>query len=371
MTRGRPDPIPAPDPVPPAPEVTRRPGRGALSCRSGRFEPERVRLDDGWTPEAAPPPPRTHTTEEQVRRAITRNTSPDIPFDRSLNPYRGCEHGCVYCFARPTHAYLGLSPGLDFETRLVARPNIAERLAQELASPRYRPATIALGTATDPYQPVERDRRLTRACLEVLEAAGHPTGVVTKGSLIERDIDILARMAARGILRVGVSLTTLDADLSRRMEPRAPSPARRLAVIRALAQAGVEVRAMVSPVVPGLTDAEIEAILAAAAEAGAVAASWVMLRLPREVSELWQEWLAEHRPDSAGRVMARLREMHGGREYASDWGRRMRGEGAYAQMIAQRFARAARREGLAEHLPPLRTDRFAPLTGGTAQLRLF
>jgi DNA repair photolyase len=361
-------PLPSADGI--APE--RRRGRGATSARPGRFELAREAVDDGWgTLEEALPPLRTQVTEERVQSAIARNTSPDVPFDRSLNPYRGCEHGCIYCFARPTHAYLGLSPGLDFETRLVARPNIATVLEKELGRPRYRPATLALGTATDPYQPIERERRLTRACLEVLEAAGHPVGVVTKGALVERDVDILARMAAQGIARVGFSVTTLDPDLSRRMEPRAPSPARRLAAIRRLSEAGVPVRVMVSPVVPGLTDHEVEAILAAAAKAGAVAASWVMLRLPREVSELWQEWLAEHRPDRAARVMARLREMHGGRDYDPQWGHRMRGEGLHAEMIAQRFARAAKRAGLAEHLPPLRTDRFAPLTGGTRQLRLF
>ncbi|RBI86745.1 radical SAM protein [Rhodosalinus halophilus] len=360
------------DPLPDRVDPARRRGRGAASARSGRFEPAREAVDDGWGTQDEPLPPlRTEVTEERVRSAIARNTSPDVPFDRSLNPYRGCEHGCIYCFARPTHAYLGLSPGLDFETRLVARPNIAEVLARELGNRGYRPATIALGTATDPYQPVERERRLTRACLEVLDAAGHPVGIVTKGALVERDIDILAPMAARGILRVGFSVTTLDPDLARRMEPRAPSPARRLAAIRRLSEAGVPVRVMVSPIVPGLTDHEIEAILAEAAAAGAVAASWVMLRLPREVSELWQEWLAEHRPDRAARVMARLREMHGGRDYAPDWGHRMRGEGVHAEMIAQRFAKAARRAGLAEHLPPLRTDAFAPLTAGAAQLRLF
>jgi DNA repair photolyase len=352
-------------------DPARRRGRGAASARPGRFDAVREAVEDGWGPaETDAPPLRTIVTEERARSAIVRNSSPDVPFDRALNPYRGCEHGCIYCFARPTHAYLGHSPGLDFETKLVARPNIAEVLARELARPGYRPAPLALGTATDPYQPVERARGLTRACLEVLEAAGHPVGVVTKGTLVERDADILARMAARGIARVAISLTTLDADLSRRMEPRAPSPDRRLATIRRLAAAGVEVRVMVAPVVPGLTDHEIDAILEAAAGAGAVAASWVMLRLPREVAPLWREWLAEHRPDRAGRVMARLREMHGGQDYRADWGRRMRGEGVHAELTAQRFAAAARRAGLAERLPPLRTDRFAPLTAGPAQMRL-
>ncbi|WP_371037974.1 PA0069 family radical SAM protein [Rhodosalinus sp. FB01] len=355
-------------------DPARRPGRGAASCRAGRFERHaRVAVEDGWDIAEETPVLRTVVTEEATRRAITRNASPDIPFDRSLNPYRGCEHGCVYCFARPTHAYLGLSPGLDFETRLVARPGIAAALERELSRPSYRPATIALGTATDPYQPVERDRGHTRACLAVLDRFAHPVGVVTRGTVVERDIDILARLAARGLVRVGISLTTLDAGLARRMEPRAPAPARRLAMIRRLSEAGVPVRVMVSPVVPGLTDPELESILAAARQAGAVAASWVMLRLPREVSELWRDWLAEHYPDRAGRVMARLREMHGGRDYASDWGRRMRGEGPYAALVAQRFALASRREGLAEALPELRTDLFAPPpgSGDPAQPSLF
>ena len=265
---------------------------------------------------------------------------------------------------------LGLSPGLDFETRLVARPGADEGLARELSARSYRVDTIAMGTNTDPYQPIEKEYEITRSCLQVLEAFGHPVAVVTKGALIERDIDILARMAARGLARVGVSLTTLDADLSRRMEPRAPSPARRLRMIERLSAAGVPVRVMTSPLVPGLTDHEMEAMLGAGRDAGATSASWIMLRLPREVSGLWQEWLEAQFPDRAQRVMGHLRDMHGGKAYDAAWGRRMRGEGPYAQIVATRFRSAIRRLGLAEQQPPLRTDLFAvpPRTGDQMEL---
>ena len=348
-----------------------RKARGAGSNAAGRFELERGRVDDGWGIPGDAAQIRTEVRMETARSLITYNRSPDLPFDRSINPYRGCEHGCIYCFARPSHAYLGLSPGLDFETRLVARPNAAEVLRAELGKPRYRVQTIALGTNTDPYQPVERDLGITRACLAVLAEFNHPLGIVTKGAMVERDLDILAPMAARGLVRVGVSLTTLDADLSRRMEPRAPAPARRLAAIRRLTAAGVPVRVMTSPVVPGLTDHELEALLAAAAAAGADAASWIMLRLPREVSPLWQEWLQEHAPGRAAKVMARLREMHGGRDYDPRWGHRMRGEGRYAEMIAQRFRAAVKRLGLQEKTPPLRCDLFARPPQAGDQLALF
>ncbi|WP_132546576.1 PA0069 family radical SAM protein [Rhodovulum euryhalinum] len=352
--------------------LARTPGRGAASNpanRYDRFSAEAVA--DGWAPEAELPVLRTELRLERPRRVITRNASPDVPFDRSINPYRGCEHGCIYCFARPGHAWLGLSPGLDFETRLVARPDAPEILARELSAPSYRPRTIAIGTATDPYQPVEGEQRIMRQLLEVLLAFRHPVGIVTRGTLVERDLDILSEMAGMGLVRVGVSLTTLDPRLARAMEPRAPAPERRLATVARLAEAGVEVRAMVAPVIPGLTDHEIEAILARAAGAGAVAATWVMLRLPLEVSGLFQDWLARHRPDRAGRVMARLREMHGGRDYAPDWGRRMRGEGPYAQMIGQRFRVAAARLGLARDLPELRTDLFRVPPKSGDQLSLF
>ena len=353
-------------------EPARRKGRGAVSNASGRFEREaRSEVWDGWDI----PEPRkgfaTQVSEERARSLISWNRSPDLPFDRSINPYRGCEHGCIYCFARPSHAFLGLSPGLDFETRLVAKVNAAEVLARELRTRRYRVAPIAIGTNTDPYQPVERDRGIMRACLEVLRDFRHPVAIVTKGTLIERDLDILAPMARDGLVRVGISVTTLDAGLSRRMEPRVPGPKRRLAVIRALSAAGVPVRMMTSPVVPGLSDHEIEAILAAGKAAGASSASWIMLRLPREVSPLWQEWLAEHYPGRAARVMARLREMHGGKDYDARWGHRMRGEGRYAEMIAQRFRAAARRLGLDAAQPALRCDLFRVPPGAGDQLSLF
>lgn len=350
-----------------------RPGRGAQSNRAGRYEGEARRFEpDGWEPEPDDRRPlRTETRIERPRSAITYNRSPDLPFDRSVNPYRGCEHGCIYCFARPTHAWLGLSAGLDFETRLVARPGIAERLAQELRRPGYRPSTIAIGTNTDPYQPIEKAHGLMRACLRVLQAHRHPVGIVTKGTLIERDMDILSEMAGHGLVRVGISLTTLDAGLSRRMEPRAPAPARRLRTIRRLTEAGVPVRVMTSPVVPGLTDHELEALLGAARDAGAQAASWIMLRLPQEVAVLFREWLAEHCPDRAGRVMRLVRAMHDGQDYDASWFKRMRGQGAHAEMIARRFDLAVRRLGLATHLPPLRCDLFAVPPRAGDQLELF
>ncbi len=348
------------------------PGRGATSNEAGRFERFTTELtEDGWDLPDELPPLRTEVREEMARNLITYNKSPDLPFDRSINPYRGCEHGCVYCFARPTHAYLGLSPGLDFETRLVARPNAAELLRRELSARSYKVATIALGTNTDPYQPIEKNRKITRSCLKVLRDFQHPVGIVTKGALIERDLDILAPMARNGLVRVGISLTTLDRDLSRRMEPRAPSPQRRLGMIRNLTEAGVPVRVMTSPVIPGLTDHELENLLEAGKQAGADAASWIMLRLPREVSALWREWLIEHQPGRAEKVMARLREMHGGREYDPRWGHRMRGEGTYAEMIAQRFKAAVKRLGLSTDMPPLNCAAFAPPPQPGDQLALF
>ncbi len=349
----------------------RRKGRASLTNAAGRYDLAREAIDDGWMQD---PPAEVIPTQirlEQARSVISYNRSPDLPFDRSVNAYRGCEHGCIYCFARPSHAYLGLSPGLDFETQLIARPNVAAVLRQELSKPRYRVATLAMGTNTDPYQPCERDHGLTRACLEVLQQFNHPVAIVTKGVLVERDLDILADMATRGLVRVGISVTTLDPDLSRRMEPRAPTPARRLAVIHRLASAGVPVRIMTSPVVPGLTDHELEALLAAGAEAGADAASWIMLRLPREVSTLWQEWLAEHAPGRAEKVMARLREMHGGRDYDPRWGQRMRGEGEYAAMIGRRFKAACKRLHLNTGITPLRCDLFGRPAQPGDQMALF
>jgi DNA repair photolyase len=350
----------------------RRPGRAAASNSTNRFEKlQREVFADGWSIEEDLPALRTVVTEERARRIITRNTSPDLGFDRSINPYRGCEHGCIYCFARPSHAFLGLSPGLDFETRLIARPDAARVLARELTAPSYRPAIIAIGTNTDAYQPIERDRRIMRDILTVLEEFNHPVGIVTKGTLIERDIDILERMAARGLARVGVSVTTLDAELSRAMEPRVPSPARRIETIRRLAEAGIPVRVMASPLIPALTDHELEPILSEGRAAGAVAASTIPLRLPGEVADLFRDWLDEHAPDRAARVMNRVREMHGGRDYDPAFGKRMTGQGEWARLLKARFDLACKRLGLAQALPPVRTDLFRVPPRPGDQLSLF
>ncbi|MFZ7089688.1 PA0069 family radical SAM protein [Primorskyibacter sp. 2E233] len=349
-----------------------RPGRGAISRDNGRFERfAREDVQDGWDIPEELPVLRTFVSDEVPRSVINYVRSPDLPFDRTLNPYRGCEHGCIYCFARPSHAYLGLSPGLDFETRLVARPSAPQVLARELRAKRYKVAPLAIGTNTDPYQPIERDRGIMRACLEVLRDFRHPVAIVTKGTLIERDIDILSDMARDGLVRVGVSVTTLDPILSRRMEPRCPAPKRRLETIRRLTKAGVPVRVMASPMVPALTDPELEAILEAGRDAGAGAASWIMLRLPREVAELWQEWLEEHYPARKTRIMGHLRDMHGGEVYSSTWFARMRGEGPYAQILAQRFDRAVRALGLDAPQPSLRSDLFKVPPQAGDQLTLF
>jgi DNA repair photolyase len=346
--------------------------RAAGSNASGRFEPtRRVAHDDGWDIPEEERLVRTEIRTERPRSALTYNRSPDIPFDRSINPYRGCEHGCIYCFARPSHAFLNLSPGLDFETRLIARPGIAEVLASELRAKSYKVATVAIGTNTDPYQPCEAGYGLMRQLLEVLSACDHPLAITTKGTLIERDMDLLAPMAAKGLLRVGISVTTLDADLSRALEPRAPAPARRLQTIRRLAEAGIPVRAMVAPVIPGLTDPELDPILEAVAAAGAQAASWIMLRLPLEVSPLFQDWLATHVPGRAAKVMARVRDSHGGADYRADWGKRMRGEGIWSDLIARRFDLALARCGLKKDMPPLRCDLFHPPARAGDQLSLF
>ena len=346
--------------------------RGADSNVTGRFEPvQRAAESDGWDLPEDAQLLRTEIRLERPRSAISYNRSPDLPFDRSVNPYRGCEHGCIYCFARPSHAMLNLSPGLDFETRLIARPGIDIVLSAELGRRAYQVAPLALGTNTDPYQPCEADHRIMRSVLQVLHDWNHPTAITTKGMLIERDLDLLAPMAAKGLVRVGISVTTLDAGLARRLEPRCPAPARRLEVIRRLTGAGVPVRVMVAPVIPGLTDSELEPILAAAAKAGAQAASWIMLRLPREVSPLMQDWLAVHAPGRAAKVMARIRELHGGKDYAADWGRRMRGEGLWSDLIAQRFSKACARLGLTVPQPPLRCDLFAKPPAAGDQLALF
>ena len=301
---------------------------------------------------------------------ITRNSSPDIPFDRSINPYRGCEHGCIYCYARPSHAWLGLSPGQDFETRLVMKPDAARLLRRELAGKGYRPRVIALGTNTDPYQPIERKHRITREILEVLRDCRHPVGIVTKSSLVLRDRDILGDMAADNLVRVYVSVTTLDRELARRMEPRAPTPARRLGTIAALAAADIPVGAMFAPVIPGLNDHEMEAILAAAHAAGAASAGHVLLRLPLEVAALFREWLEAHYPDRAVRVMKLVRDCRGGRDNDSGWGRRMTGSGPFAEMIARRFALARRRLGLDRRGAPLDTAKFIRPVPAGGQFRL-
>ena len=340
--------------------ATRRPvGRGTNANPDGRFERfSRVAEPDGWEIDEALAPMRTELAFERPRRIVTRNDSPDIAFDRSVNAYRGCEHGCIYCYARPSHAFLGLSPGLDFETRLTAKPDAPAALRRELAREGYAPAPLAMGTNTDPYQPVEREQQITRRLLEVLAEHRHPVTIATKGSLIERDIDFLAGMAGQGLAQVGVTVTTLDRALARKLEPRVPPPARRLQTVARLAAAGIPVRVMVSPVIPALTDHEIEAILAAAAEAGAQAASWVMLRLPRDVAPLFREWLETHYPDRAARVLGRVRQTQGGRDYDPAFGKRMRGEGEHAALIARRFEVAMARHGLATDLPPLRRDLF-------------
>mgnify|MGYP001240243380 CR=1 FL=1 len=351
-----------PDPALPAVDPALRVrARGSATNATGRFEPyAREHAHDGWDIPEEERLLHTEVAEERPRSVLNYVRSPDLPFDRTINPYRGCEHGCTYCFARPTHAYLGLSPGLDFETRLTARPDAPEVLARELARKSYAPRTIAIGTNTDPYQPIEGRYRIMRGLLQVLSDFNHPVAIVTKGAaLIERDLDLLAPMAARGLVSVGVSVTTLDPALSRAMEPRAPAPARRIAAIRALTGAGVPVRVMAAPVVPVLTEPELEAIMAAGAEAGARAASWILLRLPLEVAPLFRDWLARAYPDSAAHVLNRLREMRGGADYDAEWGKRMRGQGLYADLIARRFAVAAKRLGLLGPTPPLRSDLFA------------
>lgn len=346
-------------------------GRGARSNRVGRYETEtRVDCDDGWGSLAELAPWRTEVRQETAKSIIATNDSPDISFDQSINPYRGCEHGCIYCYARPTHCYLGHSAGLDFETLLYAKTNAAELLERELARPGYVPKTIALGAVTDPYQPIERDLGITRGLLEVLERTSHPVGIVTKSGGILRDIDILARMAERRLVKVAISVTTLDRELARSMEPRAATPPRRLEAIRKLAAAGVPVTAMVAPIVPALNDSEIEAIIEAVAEAGAKDAGYVLLRLPLELKSLFREWLETDHPGRAARVISLLRSMHGGRDYVATFGQRQRGTGPYAEQIAARFRLALKRHGLDQRSSGLRTDLFKRPAGQGGQLSL-
>ena len=345
--------------------------RGATINPTPRYETEaREEFDDGWTTDATVRP-MTTVMEERAKTIITRNSSPDIGFDRSINAYRGCEHGCVYCFARPSHAYLGLSPGLDFETRLTAKPDAAILLRRELSSSSYRCRPIAIGTNTDPYQPIERTRNITRSILEVLAETRHPVGIVTKSDLVVRDIDILSQMAGEQLAKVGLSVTTLNAQLSRTMEPRAPHPAKRLAAIEALAKAGIPVSVLVAPIVPSINDHEIEAILAEVACRGATHVNFVLLRLPHEVKDIVRDWLARHFPDRARRVMSIMQAMRGGKDYDAAWGLRQRGEGPFAKAIAARFELAAKRHALTIGTVRLRTDLFCAPRTPSPQLELF
>jgi len=370
------------DPRRPGPAGAARRGRGATLNPDNRYHAAtREAVDDGWAPLAPDPESadasrqlRTTVAIQPARTIIARNDSPDIPFTQSINPYQGCEHGCIYCYARPTHAYLDLSPGLDFETKLFAKPDAAKLLRAELAKPGYACDPIALGTNTDPYQPIERDWKVTRSILEVLAETRHPFSIVTKNALVERDLDLIAPMAAAGLARVYLSITTLDADLARKLEPRASAPARRLQALRALSGAGVPTGVMVAPVIPQLNDRDLEAILEAAAAAGAAQAGWIMLRLPREVAPLFRDWLATHYPDRAAHVMSIVNDVRGGRDYDSGFGTRMRGTGVFADLIARRFEVACRRLGLdtGRDRSPLDRSRFEPpARDGGRQASLF
>ncbi|MDD9909343.1 MAG: PA0069 family radical SAM protein [Ahrensia sp.] len=350
----------------------RRRGRGAGINQSGRFETvSRHVFDDGWQTLEELPPFKTQVTVEEPKTVIARNQSPDVPFDRSINPYRGCEHGCVYCFARPTHSFMGLSAGLDFESKLFAKPDAARLLRKELAARDYECKSMAMGTNTDPYQPIERTWRVTREILEVLEDCDHPVGIVTKSALVTRDIDILSRMAKKGLARVALSITSLDRRLSRSMEPRAPTPSLRLDAIRQLSEAGIPVSVMVAPLIPAINDHELERILDAAKANGAQDAGFVLLRLPHEVSGLFKEWLMRHYPDRYTHVLSLIRSMRGGKDYDAQWGTRMRGVGPYAWQMSRRFDIATRKLGLAPMRMALRSDLFkSPNVPGT-QLSLF
>ena len=385
------------DPIPlwPSRPVVAHKGRGAISNIYGRFEVQTSEdYDDGWEAvgdggqgieaecgplQAAASSPKTHVTAEYAKTILTRNASPDIPFNVSLNPYRGCEHGCIYCFARPTHSYLGLSPGLDFETRIIAKVNAPELLRRELAKASYLPELVALGVNTDAYQPCERELRITRRVLEVLHDCEHPVGLITKSSMIERDIDLLAPMAAKRQAAVTITITTLDHRISRTLEPRAASPARRLQTVQRLTEAGIPVGVNVAPIIPFVTEQELENVLEVAAHAGAISAGYIVLRLPWEVSPLFQEWLQAHFPDRAKRVMNRIRDMRGGNDYDSSFGSRMRGEGVWADLIKQRFEKAAKRFGIGDRgtrFASLDTSRFCrpavvPAVVDDRQLELF
>jgi DNA repair photolyase len=371
-------PVPAPSVAPEdeflgtAVDRERRRGRGTLSNASGRYEPTaRIAFDDGWRSIEELPAFETTVTEERARKILTRNDSPDIGFDRSVNPYRGCEHGCVYCFARPTHANMGLSAGLDFESKLFVKPDAPELLEREISAQNYSPRVIAIGTNTDPYQPIERKYEVMRGILEVLDRAGHPVGIVTKSALVTRDIDILSRMARRNLVKVALSVTSLDPKLARVMEPRAATPARRLEAVRQLAEAGIPASVMVAPVIPAINDAEIERILDAAVAAGAREAGYVLLRLPLEVRDLFREWLMANFPDRYRHVFKLIRETRGGKDYDSKWGERMTGSGPIAWMIGRRFEAACERLGLNRRKLKLTTEHFTPMRKRPQQLALF
>jgi DNA repair photolyase len=346
-------------------------GRASVINPAGRFEPlSRTVFDDGWNNFEDLPPFKTEVQTEQARTIITRNTSPDISFDRSINPYRGCEHGCVYCFARPTHAYVGLSAGLDFETKLFAKPDAAKLLEKEITKPGYQVKTIAIGTNTDPYQPIEREWLLMRSILEVLERHNHPVGIVTKSHLVTRDADILARMAEKGLAKVALSVTTMDRRLARTMEPRASTPSKRLEAVRILSDAGIPASVMVAPIIPGLNDHEIEKILDAVHGMGAREAGYVLLRLPLEVAPVFKEWLLRHYPERYRHVLSLIRSMRGGKDYDAEWGKRMRSTGPYAWQIARRFELATKRLGLNKKRLKLRTDLFETPKPENEQLSL-
>jgi DNA repair photolyase len=368
--------------APPAP----RKGRGAVTNLQGRYEvDQRESVDDGWIApseeESGRPALRTQIFEERAKSILTHNQSPDIPFSVSLNPYRGCEHGCIYCFARPTHSYLGLSPGLDFESRIYAKVNAPELLAREMAKKSYVPEPIALGVNTDAWQPVERDLQLTRRVIQVMSEHNQAFAAITKNSLIERDIDLLAPMAEKGLMMAAITITTLDADIARTLEPRAATLARRLRTIRALSEAGIPVGVSIAPVIPFVTDQDMERVLEACAEAGATSASYIVLRLPWEVAPLFKGWLEAHFPDRAERVMNRVRDMRGGKDYDASFSTRMKGEGLWADLLKQRFANAVRRLGLnarnhgildMSHFKRVELSKpLRPATPDTPQLSLF
>jgi len=371
---------PPPDPLRRAPGGDPVRGRGATFNPGNRYRRDsREAYDDGWAPPVADPAEepaerqiRTTVTIQRARTIIARNESPDIPFTQSINPYQGCEHGCIYCYARPTHAYLDLSPGLDFETKLFAKPDAAKLLRAELAKPGYKCDPIALGSNTDPYQPIEREWQVTRQILEVLAAHQHPFSIVTKSALVERDLDLIAPMAAKNMAQVYFSITTLDRDLARTLEPRAAAPERRLQALRPLSDAGVPVGVLVAPIIPQLNDKDMEAILEAAAANGARTAGWIMLRLPLEVAPLFRAWLEEHYPLRAAHVMSLIQQLRGGRDYVAQFGTRMRGTGNFADLIEKRFELATRRLGLNEHrTAPFDTSKFRPPRINEAQGELF